>query len=76
MAVRRVAVAAQPASSAQWNRRLSFVESARGPDIALHEDFSVRRHAGFGESDRAFELQLHADHLLHAVVAEVGIFRA
>src|ERR1700689_5777713 len=60
---------------ALWNGRPSFDEFPGGPDIALNEDFAVRRHAGFGESDRSFELQFHADDLLHAIVAEIRIFR-
>ena len=35
----------------QWNSRPSFVESARGPHIALNENLAIGRHAGLGESN-------------------------
>ena len=58
-----------------WNPRPSFVEPARRPDVALDENLAIGRHAGFGESGGRLEQQLDADHLLHAVVAEVSILR-
>src|ERR1700744_2148066 len=53
----------------------SRMESAGGPGVALHQDFAVGGHAGFGEADRAFQLDLDPDGLLPAVAAEVGVLR-
>src|SRR5207237_10419864 len=61
---------------AQLARQRSFVESAARPYVALNEDFPVRWHAWFGKPDSAFHLQLHAHHLLHAIVTEVRILRS
>ena len=62
------------AGGAEVTTCVSSVESAGRPGIALHQDFAVGRHAGLGEPDAALQLQLHAHHLLHAIVAEVGVF--
>ena len=43
--------------------------------LALDEDFAIGGHAGLGESEAGFQLQLDADDLLDAVVAEVGVLR-
>ena len=45
-----------------------------GQYVALDKDFAVGGHAGFRESEAVLQLQLDSDDLLHAVVAEVGIF--
>ena len=42
---------------------------------AADQDLAVGRHAGLREADGALELQLDADDLLDAIVAEVGVLR-
>jgi hypothetical protein len=45
------------------------------PRVAFDEDFAIDGHSGLGEPETGFQLQLDADDLLDAVVAEVGVLR-
>src|SRR5271157_741025 len=43
------------------------------PCVASHEDFSVGGHARLRETETVLQLQLHANDLPDAIVAEVGV---
>ena len=52
---------------------VSSVRRTGGPLAAVHEDLAVGGHARLGEARGAADLQLHADDLLHPVLAEVRV---
>src|SRR5262245_21106428 len=51
----------------------SLAPLAFRPAVACDQDFSIGRHAGFGIPVPALELQLHANNLLDAIIAKVGV---
>src|SRR3989454_6461030 len=66
---------AQPWRASGLTQDVSSSRLSRGPVATIDEDFPVRRHARLGEADGALEPQLHTDHLLHPVLAEVRVLR-
>src|SRR6202012_1599674 len=55
--------------------RQSFAPLVGWPLIALDKNLSIRRHAWLCKAESGFELQLHAYHLLHAVVPKICVLR-
>src|SRR5215831_3649627 len=63
-------------SRSQISDLRSPISDLRSVVFSIHNHFTIGRHAGLGETTGAFQLQLHPDHLLDAIVTEICVLRS